>query len=101
VAVLGGGNGCAGRPEPNPDGGTDIYLIGCFLNDTVPTEIYTLSLHDALPIYAPEPALVRAPCQGRPVGVKLRSAGVQRAAAVAHDHLADAVGEHHVGARQP
>src|SRR5262245_63563320 len=24
-----------------------------FFNDTAPTEIYTLSLHDALPIYAP------------------------------------------------
>src|SRR5687768_17701082 len=23
----------------------------CFLSDTTPTEIYTLSLHDALPIY--------------------------------------------------
>src|SRR3712207_8114962 len=31
-----------------------IYLIICFFffNDTATTEIYTLSLHDALPIYA-------------------------------------------------
>src|SRR2546428_11882189 len=27
-----------------------------FFNDTATTEIYTLSLHDALPIYHPEPA---------------------------------------------
>src|SRR5205807_10578503 len=27
-----------------------------YFNDTAPTEIYTLSLHDALPIYAAEPA---------------------------------------------
>src|SRR5260221_14225466 len=28
-----------------------IYIIGCFFfNDTATTEIYTLSLHDALPI---------------------------------------------------
>src|SRR3712207_8535662 len=26
----------------------------CFFNDTATTEIYTLSLHDALPIFAPE-----------------------------------------------
>ena len=26
-------------------------LNGCFFNDTATTEIYTLSLHDALPIY--------------------------------------------------
>src|SRR3712207_9429746 len=28
----------------------DIYLIFFFFNDTATTEIYTLSLHDALPI---------------------------------------------------
>src|SRR3712207_6997722 len=27
-----------------------------FFNDTATTEIYTLSLHDALPIFVPEPA---------------------------------------------
>src|SRR5438034_7280895 len=27
----------------------------CFFNDTPPTEIYTLSLHDALPIYVDDP----------------------------------------------
>ncbi len=26
-------------------------LISCFFNDSATTEIYTLSLHDALPIY--------------------------------------------------
>src|SRR3712207_8757667 len=30
---------------------TDIYLHMFFFNDTATTEIYTLSLHDALPIY--------------------------------------------------
>ena len=29
-----------------------VYLIFFFFNDTATTEIYTLSLHDALPIYA-------------------------------------------------
>src|SRR3712207_7312879 len=36
----------------------DVYLCFFFFNDTATTEIYTLSLHDALPI-----------CVGRPVTV--------------------------------
>src|SRR6266849_7318244 len=31
------------------------FLFFFFFNDTATTEIYTLSLHDALPIYAPAP----------------------------------------------
>src|ERR1044072_8000019 len=35
---------------------TDISRMpSFFFNDTAPTEIYTLSLHDALPIYLKEP----------------------------------------------
>ena len=30
-----------------------IVLVFFFFNDTATTEIYTLSLHDALPIWAP------------------------------------------------
>src|SRR3712207_9200311 len=30
-----------------------IYFLFFFFNDTATTEIYTLSLHDALPIYSP------------------------------------------------
>src|SRR5438445_6830688 len=30
-----------------------VYLLFFFFNDTAPTEIYTLSLHDALPIFLP------------------------------------------------
>src|SRR2546430_16810711 len=33
-----------------PRCGISLYFF--FLNDTAPTEIYTLSLHDALPIFA-------------------------------------------------
>src|SRR6266511_6248451 len=34
-----------------PRGGVEPrHLVGFFLNDPAPTEIYTLSLHDALPI---------------------------------------------------
>src|ERR1039457_7545345 len=32
--------------------GRDWRVSGLFFNDTATTEIYTLSLHDALPIYA-------------------------------------------------
>ena len=31
-----------------------LYIV-FFFNDTATTEIYTLSLHDALPIYGPKP----------------------------------------------
>src|SRR2546429_5264675 len=38
-----------------------------FFNDTATTEIYTLSLHDALPIFAlPAPARVEVESLGRP-----------------------------------
>ena len=36
-------------------GGRTRLLCVFFLNDTATTEIYTLSLHDALPIYSPLP----------------------------------------------
>src|SRR5262245_62611219 len=29
----------------------------CFFNDTAPTQLYTLSLHDALPIFGPSDTL--------------------------------------------
>src|SRR4029077_21297581 len=33
------------------DCGASSYMFICFFNDTATTEIYTLSLHDALPIW--------------------------------------------------
>src|SRR3712207_7848814 len=45
-----------------------MYLCFFFFNDTATTEIYTLSLHDALPIWFPKPSnsslLFRAPRRG-------------------------------------
>src|SRR3712207_6876007 len=35
------------------------YIVFFFFNDTATTEIYTLSLHDALPISRPGPAAAR------------------------------------------
>src|SRR5687767_15331349 len=48
-----------------------------FFNDTATTEIYTLSLHDALPIY--EPARGREPTEGpsEPSGDDRRGLGVR------------------------
>src|SRR2546422_5381122 len=47
-----------------------------FFNDTATTEIYTLSLHDALPIHARGPGAVGAPAPGAAGAV-----GAARAAA--------------------
>src|SRR3712207_8352530 len=49
-----------------------------FFNDTATTEIYTLSLHDALPIWCPAPAPFRAPVPG-PSGSAAPSARVEGA----------------------
>src|SRR5260370_41576236 len=40
-----------------------------FFNDTATTEIYTLSLHDALPIYLLPAGIYRAEIADRPAGV--------------------------------
>src|SRR6476620_12620880 len=48
---------------------TKLFVVLCFFfffNDTATTEIYTLSLHDALPISAPRCRRRRGrPCEGR------------------------------------
>src|SRR5205807_9238874 len=57
------------------------YMICClswiitlfFFNDPPPTEIYTLSLHDALPIYA---AITRAPDRGQALAIRLAPVAV-------------------------
>src|SRR3712207_7010696 len=48
-----------------------------FFNDTATTEIYTLSLHDALPIFVAQPVAVAAPLDGRRVPVRLLVLGEQ------------------------
>src|SRR2546422_11025329 len=42
-------------------------LLFFFFNDTATTEIYTLSLHDALPIYILAKMASTAPCVRRPL----------------------------------
>src|SRR5215217_9371156 len=45
-----------------------VFLLFFFFNDTATTEIYTLSLHDALPIWSggPAPRRASAGCRRRP-----------------------------------
>src|SRR3712207_8615207 len=54
-----------------------MMFIFFFFNDTATTEIYTLSLHDALPILSSP--------TGRPLGGRPRSDGSREADAPRHD----------------
>src|SRR4028118_2237112 len=40
------------RPPRGPGNAFGVFNTGFFFNDTATTEIYTLSLHDALPIFS-------------------------------------------------
>src|SRR5258708_33372548 len=55
------------------------FLSFFFFNDTATTEIYTLSLHDALPIYLDRRLGARRP-EGFSAGVRRRPAGVRNLA---------------------
>src|SRR3712207_7138931 len=68
--------------------------VVCFFNDTATTEIYTLSLHDALPIYAVDERAerVRRPrtlgaAECRPCGRGARDHG--RAGARSEEHTSE------------
>ena len=50
MQVLVGGGGGSGGGGGGSGGGGGVVLFFFFFNDTATTEIYTLSLHDALPI---------------------------------------------------
>src|SRR5688572_32491991 len=62
-----------------------------FFNDTATTEIYTLSLHDALPIFAPaKPPVARDRRSARP-----RSAEHERAVRLAEDRKSTRLNSSH------
>src|SRR5690349_23180293 len=54
------------------------YCYFFFFNDTATTEIYTLSLHDALPIWKPDVAVVRDQPDRRKPGAHRRDRAVGR-----------------------
>src|SRR3712207_8697677 len=67
-----------------------------FFNDTATTEIYTLSLHDALPIWD---AVAAHQLDGRDAGAPHREGGADRAAHAAGPRVRDGGGGHHRSAR--
>src|SRR6476620_11943566 len=49
-----------------------VFILVFFFNDTATTEIYTLSLHDALPISGRTPAAARRSRRGAPAAPRGR-----------------------------
>src|SRR5689334_23787877 len=77
-----------------------ISLCYFFFNDTATTEIYTLSLHDALPIYAHELGEARAEgAQRRAADLEADLGDAEIAAAQQRHRALDAPG-HQVGVRR-
>src|SRR5689334_24149232 len=74
-----------------------FYFLFFFFNDTATTEIYTLSLHDALPICVPRRAAVpRAGAAGRG-DVELRVVG--RGGARSEEHTSELQSQFHLVCR--
>src|SRR5690348_17953645 len=63
---------------------TVIYFF--FFNDTAPTEIYTLSLHDALPIC---PAPARGGSGGNPFAARAAAAAAANLALRSEEHTSE------------
>src|SRR2546422_4224580 len=66
------------RPLRSSSSAFSTWVFFFFFNDTATTEIYTLSLHDALPIYPPRPepdAPIGAGRDGRHVDLRGCGAG--------------------------
>src|SRR3712207_6924868 len=55
----------------------DVLFV-FFFNDTATTEIYTLSLHDALPIWSGRPRTPGCPCPAGPASTSGRAASRSR-----------------------
>src|SRR5947208_14624875 len=59
--------------ELYPQSARCLLLLACYSHGTLPTEIYTLSLHDALPIYRRRPQGLGEPGRGDPGRVPAHS----------------------------
>src|SRR6266496_6437880 len=66
-----------------------FFVFFFFFNDTAPTEIYTLSLHDALPICRLLPGHARAALQSGHHGPHLRLRGGQRRGPRSEEHTSE------------
>src|SRR3712207_7823767 len=70
-------------------------LFVFFFNDTATTEIYTLSLHDALPISGVELRLAHLAVEVAALAGALADAGEHRVAAVLLGHVVDELEDEH------
>src|SRR5689334_25215669 len=66
------------RGGGRPFYGMSVLLIGFFFNDAATTEIYTLSLHDALPIWPRMPSAVASSIAAPAVGGGARAPAAER-----------------------
>src|SRR5438309_3876661 len=67
-----------------------------FLNDTAPTEIYTLSLHDALPIY---PDAARTRCRARAPSSRVRGSDGRCSRSRSEEHTSELQSQFHLVCR--
>src|SRR3712207_8752103 len=82
-----------------------LYLVFFFFNDTATTEIYTLSLHDALPIYSSittilSPFNSRVPTNGLSFHAQLCSSNSLRTAGSSSSNRASTRSEEHTSELQ-
>ena len=73
--------------QPRSSSDLLFFFFFCFFNDTATTEIYTLSLHDALPIFPPEgssdwPYVIQMDRRVGPLGLPLLKPPYRRITAI-------------------
>src|SRR5260221_11356094 len=69
--------------------GTGWFLSVFFFNDTATTEIYTLSLHDALPILCPQLSLEWSPSASSACAAELSGCTGARRARRSEEHTSE------------
>src|SRR3712207_7312877 len=79
-----------------------MFIFFIFFNDTATTEIYTLSLHDALPIFMPETAPLPKVEATRAYGAAIHLGGqtLTEALVAAQEHSARTRSEEHTSELQ-